>query len=171
MEFFETVAARRSIRAFEKKEVEREKINQLLEAVNQAPSAGDLQAYEVVLVKDQHIKEALASAAFGQYFIAMAPLVLVFLADSARSSAKYGNRGASLYAIQDATIAAAYAQLAATALGLGSVWVGAFEENAVAKLVRASEWQKPIAIIPVGYAAEKPGPTPRRSLSDVVKKL
>jgi nitroreductase len=68
--------------------------------------------------------------------------------------------------VQDATIACAYAQLAAQEEGLGCVWVGAFDEKAVAKAVRAGEGMKPIAILPLGYAAETPFPTKRRKMED-----
>jgi nitroreductase len=171
MEFFETVERRRSVRSYKDKAIEKEKLTKLLEIINKAPSAGNLQAYKVVIVKTEKTKRSLASAAFGQEFIAEAPVVLVFLADAARSAAKYGERGASLYALQDATIAAAYAQLAATALGLGSVWVGAFDENAVSMIVGAERWQRPIAIIPIGYPAEEPEQHERKRLSEMVREI
>jgi len=92
-------------------------------------------------------------------------LVLVFLADPERSSARYGDRGAKLYAMQDATIACAYAQLAAAELGLGSVWVGAFDEERVAKAVNAAG-KKPVAMLPIGYPTSKPKrPARRRGIS------
>lgn len=171
VDFFDILEKRKSIRAFLGKDVEKEKIAELLDAINSAPSAGNLQAYKIVVVKTQKTKEALAAAALGQGFIGEAPVVLVFLADAARASSKYGNRGASLYAVQDATIAAAYAQLAATALELGSVWVGAFNESAVAKLVGAEEWQRPVAIIPLGYPAEQPEHHGRRESSEMVREI
>lgn len=85
-----------------------------------------------------------------------------------RSAAKYRQRGAGLYSVQDATIACAYAQLAATELGLGTVWVGAFDDDAVAKAVNAKPDWKPVAILPIGYAAEAPAATPRCNLTDLV---
>ncbi len=171
MDFFETVSKRCSIRSFLNKEIEKEKITKLLETIVLAPSAGNLQAYKIAIVKDKKIKKALAAAASDQEFIAEAPVVLVFLADIRRSSMKYGDRGASLYALQDATIAAAYAQLAAAALGLTSVWIGAFDENKIANSVRAEKWERPIAIIPIGYAAAEPEQRERRKLSEIVKEL
>ena len=92
---------------------------------------------------------------------------MVFCANPARSAAKYRERGTRLYAIQDATIACAFAMLAATALGLGTVWVGAFDDVAVQKVLGTRDLL-PVAILPIGYAAEEPEPTPRRSLSDLV---
>jgi len=166
MEFFETVIKRRSVRAFKKEPVEEWKINRLLEAANLAPSAGDLQAYEIVVVRDVERKRRLAEAALGQDFIEEAPVVFVFLSNPRRSARRYGRRGAELYCVQDATIAAAYLQLAATALGLGSVWVGAFDDDEVGACVDAGEL-RPVAIIPVGYPAEEPPVTPRRGVGSL----
>lgn len=169
MDFFEVVKNRHSIRRYEDRPVDPDMLSRILEAVNAAPSAGDLQGYEIVVVTDQSVKEALAAAAYGQSFVAQAPVVLVFCADHLLSASKYGKRGSELYAIQDATIAAAYCQLAATAMGLASVWVGAFDTQAVARAINAPEQITPIAIVPIGYPAEEPTPTPRRSLDDLLR--
>lgn len=169
MDFFDTVRNRHSVRKFQPKEVEQEKLNLILETVNAAPSAGDLQAYQVVLVRDLGTRQALAQASYGQGCLVEAPLALVFCADQLMSAGKYGKRGAELYAVQDATIATAYCQLAATALGLATVWVGAFDPSAVSAAINAPEHVTPVSIIPIGYAAEEPGPTPRRKLDDLVK--
>ena len=135
-----------------------------------APSAGDLQAYEIIAIERPELKSALAAAALDQEFIAQAPVVLVFLADVHRSESKYSRRGATLFCIQDATIAAAYAQLAAAALGLGSCWVGAFDEDRVAKVIEAPDVMRPVAILPLGFPAERPTRPPRRPLQDLVRR-
>jgi len=171
MNFFEVLRERRSIRAFEPRPVEEEKLRKLLEAANSAPSAGNLQAYELYLVRDAQRRMALPRTALDQKFIAAAPVVLVFCAHPARAAAHYGARGERLYAIQDATIACTYAMLAATALGLATVWVGAFDDEAVRKVIGAREGEIPVAILPVGYAAETPHPTPRRRLKDLVREV
>ncbi len=168
MEFFDVLAKRHSIRAFKKREVEEDTLRKILEAANSAPSAGDLQAYEIVVVKGKEKRRALARTALNQEFIAEAPVVLVFLINPKRTRRRYGLRGMHLYCIQDAAIAASYAQLAATALGLGSVWVGAFDAAEVSKLVRAGEGLTPVALMPLGYPDEEPEPTPRRRLDDLV---
>jgi nitroreductase len=167
MDYFETVKARHSIRAFQTKPVEEEKIRRIIETIHLAPSAGDLQAYEVVVVKDPERKNELARDALDQDFVAEAPVCLVFLACPERSSRKYGHRGSELYCIQDTTIAASYAQLAATALGLASTWVGAFDEDAVARTIEAPRNRRPIAILPIGYPAETPEITPRRAIAEI----
>ena len=171
MEYFELVERRHSVRAYLPKHVEDEAVQAILSAANHAPSAGNLQAYEIYLVTQSSQRADLAKAALGQDFLAQAPLILVFCAHPARSAQRYGMRGADLYAVQDATIACTFAMLAATARGLASVWVGAFKEEAVHRVIQAPPEYRPVAILPIGYAAESPGATPRRSLSDLVHKL
>lgn len=137
-----------------------------------APSAGNRQAYRVVIVREWSQRMALARAALHQMWIAHAPAVLVFLADGERSAQKYRERGRSLYAVQDATLAAAYAQLALEADGWSSCWVGAFREDAVASIViddfTSSTTLRPVAIMPVGIAAERPARSRRRPIRKFV---
>lgn len=169
MELFDLIKKRQSIRVFQEKPVEEEKVKKILEAANSAPSAGNLQAYEIVVVRDKKIKEKLCQVALGQDPILFAPVVFVFFTSPARSGLKYGERGEKLYSLQDATIAAAYAQLAAVDLGLGCVWIGAFEDEKVKEVLGAPKELIPVAILPVGYPAEKPEKTERRALEDLVK--
>lgn len=167
MNLFDVIQARQSVRAFLSKEVEPDKLDAILLAANQAPSAGNLQAYEIHLIRDAKTKQALVKAALDQKFIAQAPVVLIFCAHPARA-AKYGERGRQLYAVQDATIAVAYAQLAATAQGLATCWVGAFDDQQVARAADLPADQRPVAMLPIGYPAETPPRTPRRGLAELV---
>ena len=169
MDLWDAIDKRRSIRVYHKKPLEPSKIEFVLDAARLAPSAGGLQAYNIVLVDDAETKRSLADAALAQDFVAAAPVILAFCADPARSESKYGKRGAALYCIQDATIAAAYAQLAAAALGLGSCWIGAFDEAAVARVLRAPPRVRPVALIAIGYGAEAPERPPRRPISDITR--
>jgi len=169
MDLFEVIKKRRSVRAYIDKKVEDDKLRIILEAANSAPSAGDLQAYEIVVVKDNEQKEALSKAARGQNFIAQAPVALVLVANQKKSATRYSERGAKLYSIQDATIAGSYIQLAATALGLATCWVGSYDDKSAAKVIGADmqEGMVPVAIIPIGYTTESPSPRPRREMSDL----
>ncbi len=171
MEYLEIVRCRRSIRAFAERPLEEEKIRQILEIIALAPSAGNLQALEIYLVTDHQQKRALAKAALGQEFVASAPVVLVFCACPERSAGRYGERGRRLYAIQDATIACAYAMLAVTDLGLATVWVGAFGDSAVSRAIGLPADVQPVALLPIGYAAEQPAAASRRPLSDLIHRL
>ncbi len=109
MHFYELIQKRRSVRVFRPLPVEEDKLAKILEAARLAPSAGNLQAYEIYAVAGEDTRKALARAAYGQDFIAAAPIVLVFCAHPARSEPRYGLRGRDLYAIQDATIACCWA--------------------------------------------------------------
>jgi nitroreductase len=168
MDFFEVCRARHSIRAFEDRAVEPDKLQQILEAANAAPSAGNLQAFEIVVVTDPALKLQLSKSALNQPALARAPLDLIFLQDPPRAAATYGTRGTQLYAVQDATIACAHAQLALTALGLASVWIGAFYPDVIRRLIEAPEHLEPVAILAAGYAAEAPEQTERRPLAELV---
>jgi nitroreductase len=167
VELNDVIRMRRSVRAFAQRAVEEEKLLAVLEAANAAPSAGNLQAYEIFKVTDAGKRAALARAAFEQYFVVQAPVALVFCANPARSGAKYRERGKRLYAVQDATIACAFAMLRAVDLGLATVWVGSFDDAAVQRVIGNEDLQ-PVAILPIGYAAEEPAPTARRKLEDLV---
>lgn len=168
MEFEEVLRKRRSIRRFEEKDVPEEKIRKILELSNLSPSAGNLQARKVILVKDKKTKEKISQAALGQDFILRAPVVFVICADLEESAAEYGGRGRELYSIQDATIFGSYLQLAAVSVGLVSCWVGAFEEEKIKEVLNLPERLKPIGIIPVGYPAESPFKTPRKNLDEII---
>ena len=168
MDFFDVVKGRQSIRAFTSEMVQADKVERILETANQSPSAGNLQAYEIYVVTEPSQKRELARAALEQDFIASAPFVLIFAAHPARSESKYKERGARLYAVQDATISCCFAMLAASALGLATVWVGAFNDEAVRGVIGAPPGIVPVAILPVGYPNERPVLTSRRSLDDLV---
>lgn len=168
MDFFKIVEERHSMRAFANKAVEEEKLRRILEIANRAPSAGNLQGYEIFVVRKVEQKRALVEVAYGQGFIAEAPLVLIFCANPARSAVRYRERGERLYSVQDATIACTYAMLAASALGLSSVWVGAFDEEGVRQAAGIPPDLLPVAMLPIGYAGESPRRTPRRPLEDIV---
>ncbi len=168
MDLFEVFQRRYSARAYKPDPVSEEALRRILEAVNSAPSAGNLQAYEVVIVRDPQRKRELAQAAWGQWFIADAPVVLVFVANPERNRFRYGKRGEELYSLQDATIACTFAHLAAVALGLGSCWIGAFDDESVRRVVGVPATMRPVALLPLGVPADTPEPKTRRLLSDLV---
>jgi nitroreductase len=171
MELFEVFAARHSIRAFTDQPVTDDVLRRIFETVNRAPSAGNLQAFDIYQVTKVEHKEALMRASYDQGFLVQAPVVLVFCATPARSAVRYNERGETLYCIQDATIACTYAMLAATALGLGTVWVGAFDEDAVHQVIGAEPGHRPVAMLPIGYPNETPRIRPRRALEDIVHQV
>jgi len=172
MEFFKVIHARQSIRKFQRTPVEDEKLARVFEAVTRAPSAGNLQAYRIFIVRETSARQALARAAGNQRCVAEAPVVLVFCADPARSAAVWGAKGEQLLCIQDVTIACAYAQLAATSLGLASLWLGAMiEPETIKETLGLTEDLWPVAVLPLGYPAEAPPRKPRRELSELVQEV
>jgi nitroreductase len=155
---------RRSVRRYSREMISETLLDKLLKAAQLAPSAGNLQAREFIVVRDPNTKHELAEAAYGQFFVAMAPVVLVGCANIARSRIAYGQR-AELYAVQDATIAASYIQLAAEALGVATCWIGAFDEKRVSSSLKIPLDIRPVLMLPIGYAEEVPEPTARMGLS------
>jgi nitroreductase len=113
------------------------------------------------------MKEKLVSAAKDRTFVAQAPLLLVFCANPSRSVERFGERS-QLFSVQDATIAATYAQLTVYLLGLSTVWVGAFDEKKVSEVLQLPQGQRPIALLPIGYENEKPKEKATRGIKDLL---
>ncbi len=168
MDFFEVVEARHSVRAFSDVPVEEQKLQTILETANRAPSAGNRQSYEILVVKDRALLNRLWGGGDPRRALEHAPVALVFCTHAERNADRYGERGALLYSVQDATLACAYAQLAATALRLSTVWIGSFDENAAREILHIDPKWRPIAILPIGYPNEVPPIRPRRELRDLV---
>ena len=168
MNVLEAIKERRSVRAFTDNKVSDEDIKQLLEAARWAPSAGNTQPLELVIVKAAVTKQKLSEAALNQSLIQQASIVIVVCADVTRSSRGYGIRGELLYSIQDTAAATENILLAAQELGLTTCWIGAFHEKEVAKIINAPKSVKPIAIIPVGYPAFRPVVPQKRALNEIV---
>ena len=120
------------------------------------------------MVAAQNDRDALRRAADNQTFISEAPICLVFCTDAARSAQRFGARGETLYAVQDATIAAAYAQLAIVAAGMGSTWVGNFDAAQIRQALNIPAELTPVALLSVGYPAELPEATARRRIDEIV---
>jgi nitroreductase len=167
MGVFETILARRSIRKFKADAVGRDRLEKLLEAARWAPSAGNLQPWVFVVVTSAEVREALAAAAYGQRFVAEAPAVIAVLAVPPKDT-PYGRRGRELYCLQDTAAAVQNILLTAQDLGLGTCWVGAFDEDAAARALGAEEGERPVALVPVGVPARE-GRSARRPLAAVVR--
>ena len=161
MDTFECIKKRRSIRSYKRESVPEEDLRKILEAGTWAPSAGNRQSWEFIIVRDRQRKIDLSYAAYEQDFIVRADTVIVVCANTERSARRYGERGRTLYALQDASIATQNMLLAATALGYGTCWVGAFNEEQVKKILKLPDGIRPIAIVPVGVPNESPDPSSR----------
>jgi nitroreductase len=168
MELSEALKGRKSIRVFKKQNVPEETVEKLIDAASWAPSAGNIQPWEFVIVRKPAVKKKLAQAALNQAFVEEAPVVIVVCANEKRSSMGYGLRGETLYCIQDTAAATQNILLTAYSLGLGTCWIGAFNENEAKEALQAPEGIRPVAIIPVGYANEAPSQRIRRPLSQIM---
>jgi nitroreductase len=168
MDVLEAIKGRRSIRAFRSQRVPAEIVEKLIDAARCAPSAGNIQPWEFIIVRKPDIKRRLAEAALDQTFIEEASVVIVVCANEDHSSLGYGMRGKTLYCIQDTAAAVQNIHLAAYSVGLGTCWVGAFREEGVRKILKIPHGVRPVAIIPVGYPAEFPSPRDRRHMSKIV---
>lgn len=169
VDVFEAIRARRSVRRFLREPIAPEVLEELLSAAVLAPSAGNAQPWRFIVVRDPRLKEGLVAAAYGQGFLAEAPVVIVVCADLERARRAYRERGETLYCLQDTAAAIQNLLLAATAKGLGTCWVGAFDEGRVAELLGLARGLRPVALIPVGKPAEAPPTRPRRPLTEVVE--
>ncbi len=168
MELSEAIKGRRSIRSFNSDKIPQKYIDKLIGAAVLAPSAGNKQPWEFILVTKQELKNELVTAAGGQQFIAEAPLVIVVCANETLSAERYGSRGRSLYCLQDTAAAIQNIHLTAYSLGLGTCWVGAFREEQVRRALQIPDGVRPVAIIPVGYAREKHSARNFRPLAEVL---
>jgi len=168
MDVLEAIKRRRSIRAFKSDDVSPEIVENLLGAARWAPSAGNIQPWEFIVVRKPEIKRRLVEAALDQTFIEEAPVVIVVCANENRSSQGYGMRGKTLYCIQDTAAAIQNINLAAYFFGLGTCWIGAFREEKAREILKIPQGIRPVAIIPVGYPAEAPSPRNRRPISQIV---
>lgn len=162
MKILDAVRERRSIRKFLPKKIPDSIIDNLKEALIWAPSAGNLQARKFYFVFENKTKEKLAKAALNQNFIAKAPLSIVACTDS-KIGLHYRERGVTLYTIQDVATSIMGMMLVAHEAGLGSVWVGAFEEEEVSKILNLPENLRPVSIVPVGYPSYIPSAPSRVS--------
>ncbi|MEA2089663.1 MAG: nitroreductase family protein [Thermoproteota archaeon] len=168
MDVFEAIKNRRSVRAFTNQPVSEKQVHQLIDAARWAPSAGNVQSWEFIVVRNAETKRKLAEAALNQTFIEEAPVVIVVCANEVRSGQTYGDRGVNLYCLQDTAAATQNLLLTAYALGLAACWVGAFQEEEAKNVLNTPRGMRPVAIVPIGHPAEKPVAPSRRPLSEIV---
>ncbi len=171
MDFWQVLENRGSVRDFDPAvDVPPETVERILQAAVQAPSAGNRQPWHFYVVRDPEARRGLAAAAYGQEFVAQAPLAIVVCADAEQSAERYGQRGRELYCLQDTAAAAEHILLAAVACGLGGCWVGAFDERRAARVLELPRRHRPVAILPIGKPAGRLGMrTSRQPLEVVVR--
>jgi len=168
MEFEDLVRERAMMRAFRPDPVPEELIQKLLRSAVRAPSAGNLQAWEFIVVREEERKRRLAEAALGQMFVAEAPVVIVTCRNLERNARRYGDRGRHFYNLIDASFASLMILLAAHNEGLGACFVGAYRDEEVSRILGLPEHARPVGIMPIGWPAEAATVTERMPLAEVV---
>lgn len=164
-DLFAVMARRRSTRRFRDRPVEASKVDKIIAAADTAPTAGNFQGFEIFYVKDPGKKERLVEACNSQKYV-NAPVVLVFCKNPGRVKFNFPEYILKKFAIQDATLAAGYSQLAAQALGLSSIWIGMLDEQKVMGVVGTD--LVPSSVLCIGYPERQRYPKPRRNLKDLV---
>ncbi|MCW4041382.1 MAG: nitroreductase family protein [Candidatus Bathyarchaeota archaeon] len=172
MDFFKTIQTRRSIRKYTSDPIPDAHLAQMLEAARLAPSAGNYQPWKFVAVRNPETIQQLVPAARNQTFLSNAAAIIIAFAD-ANVYLPPPPREPGLLMIppcfeSDVMIAIEHLVLAATALGYGSCWIGAFNESDVKPVVSIPDRMKIVALIALGVAAENPKPLSRKPLSEIV---
>lgn len=166
MDIYKVINIRRSIRNYKPDPIPEETLTKILEAARLAPSGKNGQPWRFVIVREAELKEKLVSACKGQAFLAQAPLVIVACGNDAEAYQKQGGYMTSM--IIDVAIALEHLVLAATSEGLGTCWIGAFQEDEVRKILNVPNYLRIIALTPLGYPAESPPPKPRKELKEII---
>jgi nitroreductase len=165
MDFQQLIRTRYSARAYKPDEVEAEKLDQVLEAFRLAPTAANRQPFRLMVIRTKGREQELRQLYDKDWFV-QAPLVLC--ACGVESEAWIGEDGKD-YLEVDVAIAMDHLILAATELGLGTCWIGAFHKERAMEFLSLPEGIKPVIFTPLGYPADEPEPKVRRSLADLVR--
>jgi nitroreductase len=158
MDVLEAIKIRRSIRKYRPERIPSKKLEEIMEAARLAPSADNRQPWRFIVVQDKEREKALARAANDQTFLSDAGAIVVAIGDP-EESAEWHEK--------DTMIALEHVVLAATALGFGTCWIGAFDENAVKSLLKIPAKMKVVALLPIGVPDEKPAARRKKGLSEI----
>ncbi|MCD5425459.1 MAG: nitroreductase family protein [Methanosarcinaceae archaeon] len=169
-ECLKIIENRRTIRKFKNETIGKKETDILLDAAHMAPSAGNLQARDFIIITNEDTRKKLIKTLTTKRNITIenVPYLFIVCATPNRATTRFGERG-EFYAIQDATASVMNVLLAAHSIGLGSCWMGAFKEEEVSKILNIPSSSRPIAMITIGYPDESPE-TPKR-LKDMIVHL
>jgi nitroreductase len=165
MDVFEAIKTRRSIRNYQDRPVEKEKLAKVLEAARLAPSAKNRQEWKFIVIQNEETRYKLAVAAKYQMFIAEAPVVIAACALEFEYRLSCGHPG---YAI-DLSIAIDHMTLAAVELGLGTCWIGAFYQDQVKQILDVPSKATVVELLPLGYPKIQPPQKSRKSVDEIVR--
>ena len=164
MDVLEAIKARRSVRSYDERDVEEDKLRQVLEAGRLAPSASNRQEWRFVAVRDSELRKKLVAAAHGQVFVGEAPVVIAACAVRSDHLMPCGHPSH----LVDVAIAIDHMTLAARELGLGTCWIGAFDPDQVRGILGIPDDVEVIELLPLGYPTEWPQARPRKSFDEAV---
>jgi nitroreductase len=159
MDVFEAIRARKSVRSYQARPVEPEKLRRVLEAARLAPSARNEQEWRFVVVTDREKRQRLAHEASSEHFMGQAPVIIAACAQTDRRIMRCGQQA---YPI-DVAIAIDHLTLAAVAEGLGTCWIGSFDPAEVRRILEIPESVEVVELLPLGYPSE-PRPVPKSRL-------
>lgn len=154
MKLSELILNRKSVKHYEKKDVKSWMVSELLEAARMAPSSGNAQNWRFIVARSPDVRTALAGASLRQYWMTTAPVFIVVCSDNTKLKSLYRKRGEK-YAIENCAVAASFIMLKAVELGLGTCWVGAFDDSKVSHILGLDKGITPEIILTVGYPAKK----------------
>jgi nitroreductase len=163
MDTIETIMHRRSIRKYKPDEIPPADLDKILESGRQAPSAANRQPWHFVVVRDEDLKRKVAAACSGQNWLADAHVILAGIGSPGASR---GSTGRPWYEV-DVSIAMQNMILAATNLGYGTCWIGAFDEGQVKELLKVPEEMRVVALTPIGVPDASPDARPRKDVNQV----
>ncbi len=164
MHIQDVIENRYSVRAYKNDTVEQSKLETVLNAARLAPTAVNKQPFKLIVIHTKGRKEELKRIYKREWFSA-APIVICAVACP---EAAWSRKDGKNYADVDTTIAMDHLVLTATAEGLGTCWVAAFDPKAAREILNLPDDVDPIAFTPLGYAADTPGPKKRKDLDDLV---
>ncbi len=164
MDVHKAIQSRRSIRAYDSRQVEEEKLLRILESGRLSPSAGNRQERRFVIIRDAKTRKLLAEAARNQKFVAEAPVVIAACSVETEYIMACGQ---AAYPI-DTAIAVDHTTLAAVEEGLGTCWIGAFDEIKVKQILNIPDNVRVVALLTLGYPSAIPRPTPRKILDELI---
>jgi len=166
MSVLDVIRARKSTRKYREDPIPEEALNRILEAARLAPSGKNLQPWKFIIVKDQGLKDRLAEASIRQYFMAKAPLIIVACAFPDDCYERMGRYMKSWPV--DVAIAVEHMMLQAQEEGLGTCWIGAFEESEVKAVLDVPEYVRVLALTPLGYPDDVPKDRGRKNLEEII---
>jgi nitroreductase len=164
MSVYDTIKERGSIRKFKSEPIPEDKLEAILDSARLAQSAANRQPWEFIVVTDESIRSALVSVAGHQRFVGDAAAVIVCLGDPDASAAVGAFNGFLL----DLGIAIENMALTAWDLGIGSCWIGAYNERGIKQLLGVPEKLRVVSLLTLGVPDQEPGPKRRKTTSEII---